>query len=1099
MRRLTGLMASLALLLSPFATGRVVGQGPRQVVDRAGRVLRDLDGSASRASAAPSSAALDCPPSADPNVRERTSRGNGFVVDACGQLIFDGGAARPFAPTMLAPVPVRTIDRMTTRGSYYGQSYSPGDTLLLLGSASTYTLNDGTTWESGAGRHFAYSAALKYVEVVGARIRYIFYLPPYSGYIYQQIDYDSGEHSSQGALAVEGPLVLEATVGDAVATMKGAARIADNTVTLYDEPSFNYFSAPVGALVPFEQTYTLQSGTWQEDTFSHSFNYANSGFVDFAHPVSSSTLSALIVDGPAAFSDHSSISFVASALYENGVTKTVTGAASWSVEGFPGATVANGLLTVGKLATQQVSLTLVATYTEGGETATTTRSVLCIADGGAISDLKAWPMYQSDARHTGYLPVKLEVARAALRWQRNLGGTLPLNPVTGAEGRVFATLTTYFNDVTSFFALDAMTGETLWSKGFGGVFSVNPPSVVNGMVYVQTGDATDTYLRAYSAATGEVVFQAPHTAQWERYYAPTVYDGKVYVDGGYYGGMYGFDGQSGAELWFDELPQYDQWTPAVDAVYAYSYVGLDFPGLYAADRQTGRLAFLIPDPHFVWNGWSMNLAPVIGAAQDVVAIHDGRLISFDVGRRAIRWELQRGFVGQPSVAHDQIFAIDGQHVVVLDESSGADLWSWQPPEGVPAGTMIVTDTHLLVSTAANVYAVDLTSRETAWSYPVAGQLALADRNLYVASSSGVLTAIAMPREGDVTATPTPTATSTSTATATPTPTPTPTPTVTVTSTATATPTPTPTPTATPTPTPTFTRDLNINAGGGTVGLFVADTYLVGGSTATNWTGAVDVSAVPSPAPQAVYQSERWGASTYTVPGFTPGSPLTVRLHFCENYFAAAGSRQFNVSINDTRVLTNFDIRATTGTMHKANVQQFTTTADSNGQVVIRFMNVTNYALVNGIEVSGGGIKIDAGDGVVSPFVADLYYAGGTQATNWTGAIDVSAVTNPAPQAVYRSERWGASTYTLPGYVAGSAHTIRLHFCENYFTAAGSRKFNVSINGVGVLSNFDIYSKTGAAHKANIQEATAVANANGQFIIQFINVTNNALINGIEVN
>jgi outer membrane protein assembly factor BamB len=235
----------------------------------------------------------------------------------------------------------------------------------------------------------------------------------------------------------------------------------------------------------------------------------------------------------------------------------------------------------------------------------------------------------------------------------------------------------------------------------------------------------------------------PHSAQWERYYAPTLYDGKAYVDGGYYGGMYGFDAYSGAQEWFTDLPQYDQWTPAISGDLAHSYVGEYSPGLYSVDRNTGRLVSVIPDPNFEWNGWSMDMAPVVGGNGDVFAIHDGRLISFDVSLRAIRWELQRSFVGQPSEALGKIYAIDGGRLVALDEATGNELWSWQPPEA-PVGPMIVTNTHILVSTATSVHAVSLETRDSVWSYPVAGYLALADGNLYVASADGTLTAIAMP-------------------------------------------------------------------------------------------------------------------------------------------------------------------------------------------------------------------------------------------------------------------------------------------------------------------------------------------------------------------
>jgi hypothetical protein len=58
--------------------------------------------------------------------------------------------------------------------------------------------------------------------------------------------------------------------------------------------------------------------------------------------------------------------------------------------------------------------------------------------------------------------------------------------------------------------------------------------------------------------------------------------------------------------------------------------------------------------------------------------------------------------------------------------------------------MIVTDTHLFASTAQDVYAVDLAARESVWSHPVGGHLALADGTLYVASADGTLTAISAP-------------------------------------------------------------------------------------------------------------------------------------------------------------------------------------------------------------------------------------------------------------------------------------------------------------------------------------------------------------------
>jgi hypothetical protein len=159
---------------------------------------------------------------------------------------------------------------------------------------------------------------------------------------------------------------------------------------------------------------------------------------------------------------------------------------------------------------------------------------------------------------------------------------------------------------------------------------------------------------------------------------------------------------------------------------------------------------------------------------------------------------------------------------------------------------------------------------------------------------------------------------------------------------------------------------------------------------------------------------------------------------------------------------------------------------------VALLDSENSAATNGL------VSINTGGPAVSPFVADADFSGGTTVTNWTGAIDTSAVTNPAPQAVYQTERYGTMTYTMPGLTSGTNYTVRLHFCENYWSAAGQRKFNVSINGISVLSNFDIFATVGAQHRANIQQFTAAANSNGQIIVSFTNVTDHAVVNGIEV-
>jgi len=53
------------------------------------------------------------------------------------------------------------------------------------------------------------------------------------------------------------------------------------------------------------------------------------------------------------------------------------------------------------------------------------------------------------------------------------------------------------------------------------------------------------------------------------------------------------------------------------------------------------------------------------------------------------------------------------------------------------------------------------------------------------------------------------------------------------------------------------------------------------------------------------------------------------------------------------------------------------------------------------------------------------------------AVDTSAVTNAAPQAVYQSNRFGTFNYAIPGLTAGGSYKVRLHFAENLLDRRGA--------------------------------------------------------------
>src|SRR5262249_17763 len=171
----------------------------------------------------------------------------------------------------------------------YFSQYSPFNGIETLGAATTYYLSDGSSWQSGAGSARTTRARFLSSEVHGDSVRFVL-IPPPDSVLYQQTDFNSGEHSSQGTATVAGPMVIEARVGDTDADMNGLAFVHDNDITSYSEPAFNFFSAVVGSVVPYRVRYHLSSGTWSASTLDGSFQYSLTGHVDFAHPLSAPRL-----------------------------------------------------------------------------------------------------------------------------------------------------------------------------------------------------------------------------------------------------------------------------------------------------------------------------------------------------------------------------------------------------------------------------------------------------------------------------------------------------------------------------------------------------------------------------------------------------------------------------------------------------------------------------------------------------------------------------------------------------------------------------------------------------------------------------------------
>ena len=231
--------------------------------------------------------------------------------------------------------------------------------------------------------------------------------------------------------------------------------------------------------------------------------------------------------------------------------------------------------------------------------------------------------------------------------------------------------------------------------------------------------------------------------------------------------------------------------------------------------------------------------------------------------------------------------------------------------------------------------------------------------------------------------------------------------------------------------------ISADDSGGLVGGFGYDQGYNGGYTTYTAT-AIDTSGVTSPAPQAVYQTERYYPDpfSYTLGGLTAGGSYTLRLDFADLLSSAAGQNVFNVTVNGTQVLTNFDIYAQASNAEfKAVAESFSATADNSGKITVEFAPVTGYAQINGLEVQSGGsdvLAVNAGllpGGTITVEPSTFTNQGSLQASNGE-ALSVSGLSGNVGSATLSgsgsSLTLGGSNYVVnQGLTAAAGQTVTL--------------------------------------------------------------------------
>ena len=366
-----------------------------------------------------------------------------------------------------------------------------------------------------------------------------------------------------------------------------------------------------------------------------------------------------------------------------------------------------------------------------------------------FTGLSEWQTYHRDNAHDNFVPVTLDATKFNSRWlidaldvthypsQILVGST----PVTDSANRRIVTLT-----MSGLVAFDENDGSELWhvepSDGVPGFLAL-----YSGTVYAEvTGNrSASAFLEAYSDSSGSAVFDQSISACGGYCYAsgdPVVVGNTAFVMLNPTGlPIAAFDASAGTPKWVGPgLSGYG--TLAADTTDLYFYEpnytappGIpQTPMLSALDQATGTLQWQRARPidpstisYVPLHGETVILDGNGGALfNDQAQTVDGSPIErYDLATGARSWmtsvsTLFSSFPDAIAVGNGMVYAgtSGDTGIAAVDLNTGAVKWTWTAPVGGDVDCLLLTNNLLFVGGHGAVYAIDLVTQQTVWTFPL---------------------------------------------------------------------------------------------------------------------------------------------------------------------------------------------------------------------------------------------------------------------------------------------------------------------------------------------------------------------------------------------
>ncbi|MGC1296356.1 MAG: PQQ-binding-like beta-propeller repeat protein [Alloacidobacterium sp.] len=270
-------------------------------------------------------------------------------------------------------------------------------------------------------------------------------------------------------------------------------------------------------------------------------------------------------------------------------------------------------------------------------------------------------------------------------------------------------------------------------------FFVSSPAVVNGVVYVGSGDSN---LYALNADTGVALWS--YTADNEVLSSPAVGDGAVYV-GANDGNLYALNASTGAKLWSYSIGgtpgSFLYSSPAV--ANGVVYIASDDGNVYALNATTGALLWGSGAEGGVFS------SPAVANGVVYFGSMDHNVYALNASTGAKLWSYATGdwVVSSPAVADGVVYigSLDN-NLYALNASTGAKLWSYSTGSFLYSSPAVANGVVYFGSTDSNVYALNASTGAKLWSFTAGANVpssspAVANGVVYIGSADHNLYAL----------------------------------------------------------------------------------------------------------------------------------------------------------------------------------------------------------------------------------------------------------------------------------------------------------------------------------------------------------------------